>query len=83
MPPEYRRCVSCRRIAHRSELWRIVKLSPSGQIQLDQGQGRSAYLCPCRSCLQAAKKHKRLDRSLRSPLPDFIFQTLENRLPPD
>jgi predicted RNA-binding protein YlxR (DUF448 family) len=80
MLPEYRRCVSCRRIVHRQHLWRIVKLSPSGQIQLDQGQGRSAYLCPSQSCLQAAKKHKRLERSLRSPLPESIFHTLENRL---
>ncbi|MEY2978321.1 MAG: YlxR family protein [Prochlorotrichaceae cyanobacterium] len=80
MPPEYRRCVSCRRVAHRRELWRIVRVSPSGTLQLDQGQGRSAYLCPSRACLQEAKKRKRLERSLRSALPSSIFQTLEGRL---
>ena len=56
MEPNYRRCISCRRVALKQEFWRIVRVYPSGELQLDQGMGRSAYLCPQASCLQAAKK---------------------------
>lgn len=56
MERNYRRCISCRRVALKQEFWRIVRVYPSGELQLDQGMGRSAYLCPQASCLQAAKK---------------------------
>lgn len=56
MKPNYRRCISCRRVALKQEFWRIVRVYPSGELQLDRGMGRSAYLCPQASCLQAAKK---------------------------
>lgn len=56
MQPNYRRCISCRRVGVKQEFWRIVRVYPSGQLQLDQGMGRSAYLCPQASCLQAAQK---------------------------
>ncbi len=76
----HRLCVSCRKTAHKDELWRIVRTFPNYDIQLDEGMGRSAYLCPQMTCLQAAKKKNRLGRVLRSPIPAQIFQTLENRL---
>ena len=60
MTKDYRRCVSCRKIAHRSEFWRVMKCYPSNQIIIDRGnifiQGRSAYLCQTASCLQIARK---------------------------
>lgn len=76
----YRLCVSCRKTVHRDQLWRIVRIFPTHEIQLDQGMGRSAYVCPTVGCLQAAQKKNRLGRVLRSPIPSHIFQTLERRL---
>lgn len=49
-------------------------------IQLDQGMGRSAYLCPQKSCLEEAQRRKRLDRSLRTQVPVAIYTTLASRL---
>jgi predicted RNA-binding protein YlxR (DUF448 family) len=80
MPPNYRRCLSCRKVDHRSTFWRIVRVFPSRTIQLDQGMGRSAYLCPQANCLQVAQKKDRLGRSLKATIPETIYQTLWDRL---
>lgn len=80
MPPHYRRCVSCRKVAPKPEFWRVVRLASDRSIQLDQGMGRSAYLCPTAACLQAAQKKNRLGRALRAPLPPDLYPTLWDRL---
>ncbi|MEM0981201.1 MAG: YlxR family protein [Cyanobacteria bacterium P01_H01_bin.58] len=80
MKPNYRRCISCRTIAPRENFWRVVKVSPQQMIQLDQGMGRSAYLCPTADCLQIAQKKKRLGRSLRAAVPEAIYDRLWQRL---
>jgi uncharacterized protein len=80
MDPNYRRCVSCRRAAHRQEFWRIVRVYPSQAVQLDQGMGRSAYLCPQASCLQTAQKKNRLGRVLKASVPEELCQLLWQRL---
>jgi len=80
MPQNYRRCVSCRKLNHRSSFWRIVRVFPSHQLQLDQGMGRSVYLCPEASCLKLAQKKDRLGRSLKLTVPESLYQTLWLRL---
>jgi len=80
MKPNYRRCTSCRQVNLKQEFWRIVRVFPSGNVQLDQGMGRSAYICPQVSCLQVAQKKNRLGRSLRGKVPDPLYQTLWQRL---
>ncbi|MGB7440679.1 MAG: YlxR family protein [Coleofasciculaceae cyanobacterium] len=80
MEPNYRRCISCRQLLPKKVLWRIVRVYPSRQVQLDEGMGRSAYLCPKASCLAAAKKKNRLGRALRVSVPDSLYETLGQRL---
>jgi predicted RNA-binding protein YlxR (DUF448 family) len=80
MKPNYRRCLSCRRVAPKEVFWRIVRVYPSRQVQLDQGMGRSAYLCPQASCLRAAQHKNRLGRALKASVPDSIYQSLWERL---
>ena len=79
-PKNHRMCVSCRRVAHKDQLWRIVRTYPAGAIQLDEGMGRSAYLCRRASCLQAAQKKRRLSRALRTAVPENIYAQLAARL---
>jgi len=74
-----RRCVSCRQLVDRRLLWRVVRQA-SGGIQLDQGMGRSAYLCPTAECLEEALRRKRLQRSLRCQVADSIVKDLQSRL---
>jgi len=89
----HRRCVSCQSVAMRDNFWRVVRVPiaqadmhgveeyPSQvKIQLDDGMGRSAYLCKKLECLQIAQKKNRLGRSLRTQIPPEIFDTLKSRL---
>lgn len=80
MEPNNRRCVSCRQVAPKAAFWRIVRVYPSGLVQLDEGMGRSAYLCQNSSCLAAAQKKNRLGRSLRAAVSEEIYKTLWQRL---
>jgi predicted RNA-binding protein YlxR (DUF448 family) len=80
MEPNYRRCLACRKIALKSEFWRIVRVYPTHVTVLDQGMGRSAYLCPQESCLKIAQKKNRLQRSLKTSVPETIYQELWQRL---
>ncbi|PSB41131.1 YlxR family protein [Chamaesiphon polymorphus] len=82
MLKDWRRCVCCRKVAHKKEFWRVVKAHPSNLIKIDLGnaviQGRSAYLCPTASCLQIAQKKNRIGRSLKAKISEEIYQQLES-----
>jgi predicted RNA-binding protein YlxR (DUF448 family) len=80
MESNYRRCVACHKIAHKREFWRIVRVHPSQQVQVNQGSGRSAYICPQEDCLKTAQKKNRLGRSLKCAVPDSIYSELWERL---
>lgn len=80
MKPNYRRCVSCRHIALKEFFWRIVRVYPSRQVQLDQGMGRSAYICRSMKCIKEARQKNRLGRALKVPFPDDIYQLLAERM---
>jgi uncharacterized protein len=80
MKPNYRRCVSCRQVRLKQDFWRVVRVFPSGNVQLDQGMGRSAYLCPQESCLQAGRCLWPAKLSVHRTVPDTLYQTLWQRL---
>lgn len=80
MDKNLRRCICCRKVAPKSEFWRIVRCHRDGSVQLDAGMGRSAYLCPTADCLKLAQKKRRIGRSLKTAVSDEIYQTLEKRL---
>ncbi len=75
-----RRCVACRRVAHRHEFFRVVRPHGSCTVLLDEGMGRSAYVCKTESCLRLAQKKNRMSRALKATIPDEIFCILQNRL---
>lgn len=77
--PVLRQCVACRRLADRGELWRVIRLAGGG-VALDQGMGRSAYLCPSPLCLEEARRRKRLQKALRCPVTDSIYAGLASRI---
>ncbi len=80
MEPNYRRCLSCRKVAAKSDLWRVVRVHPSHAVQLFQGAGRSAYLCPTADCLQLAQKKNRLGRALKASIPSALYEELRFQL---
>jgi uncharacterized protein len=80
MEANYRRCVSCRRIGPKADFWRLVRIYPDRTVSLDEGMGRSAYLCPQADCLRQAQKKSRLGRALKATVPEAIYQALWQRL---
>lgn len=80
MKPNYRRCVSCRRVGPKAEFWRLVRVHPERMVHLGMGMGRSAYLCPQADCLRQAQKKGRLGRTLKANVPEEMYQLLWQRL---
>lgn len=80
MQPNYRRCVSCRRVAPKADFWRVVRVYPDRVVRLGTGMGRSAYLCPQADCLRQAQKKSRLGRALKVNVPEDVYQSLWSQL---
>ena len=77
--PVLRRCVTCRQLLDRQQLWRVIRDHQEGVV-LDEGMGRSAYLCPCEACLEEALRRKRLQKALRCQVPNSVVEVLQKRL---
>ena len=77
--PILRRCVACRQLMDRNLLWRVIRDYRDG-VLLDSGMGRSAYLCPRKTCLEEAYRRKRLQKALRCQVPETVLAALEQRL---
>ena len=77
--PVLRRCVACRQLLDRRQLWRVIRDHQDG-VLLDKGMGRSAYLCREENCLEEATRRKRLQKALRCQVPDDVLAALEQRL---
>ena len=77
--PVLRRCVACRQLLDRRQLWRVIRDHQDG-VLLDEGMGRSAYLCPNEDCLEEARRRKRLQKALRCQVHDAILEALDQRL---
>ncbi len=77
--PVLRRCVACKKLIDRKKLWKVTKDYRDGVV-LENGMGRSAYLCPNETCLEDAWKRKRLQRALRSRVELSLVEVLRNRL---
>ena len=77
--PILRRCVACRKLLDRQQLWKVTRDHQDG-IVLDKGMGRSAYLCPTEACLEESYRRKRLQKALRCQIPATVVEMLQKRL---
>ncbi len=74
-----RKCTGCNEMKPKKELVRIVR-SPEGEISMDltgKKSGRGAYICRNASCLNAARKAKRLERAFECTVSDEVWERLE------
>ncbi len=74
-----RRCVACRKLLDRQQLWRVIRDHQDGVV-LSKGMGRSAYICPSQDCLDEAQRKKRIQKALRCQVPKSVFEVLQKRL---
>lgn len=74
-----RQCVGCSQMQEKKELMRVIK-TPEGEILLDQTgrkNGRGAYVCRRKECLDMAIKKKGLERSLGIAIPMEVVEGLK------
>ena len=77
-----RKCVGCNESKSKKELVRIVR-SPEGEISLDltgKKSGRGAYICPSAACIKKARKSRRIDKILETPVADSVYDEAERIL---
>lgn len=75
-----RRCLGCYESKPKNELYRIVK-TKEGQILLDKTgklNGRGAYICKSKECLEKAIKSKRIEKEFETKISDEIYIELKN-----
>lgn len=74
-----RQCVGCGEMKSKKEMMRILK-TVEGPIVLDvtgKKNGRGAYLCQSKECLQQARKNKGIERSFKMSIPAEVYDNLE------
>ena len=74
-----RQCVGCGEMKGKKEMLRVLK-TPEDEICLDatgKKNGRGAYICRQKECLQKARKNKGLERSYKMSISPEVYDTLE------
>ena len=74
-----RKCVGCQEMKSKKEMIRVIRTS-EGEFLLDatgKKNGRGAYICPSKNCLEKAVKNKGLERSFKQSIPREVYEALE------
>ena len=77
-----RQCTGCREMKSKKEMIRVLK-TPEDKIVLDttgRQNGRGAYVCLSQECLEKAVKTRGLERSLKTAIPDEVYEDLKKEL---
>ena len=77
--PVMRKCISCRTTFDRNNLLRITNDHKLG-IMLNQGMGRSAYICKSKKCYMDSKLQKKLQKALKSTLSSNFFDIFDREI---
>ena len=77
-----RKCVGCQEMKSKKEMIRVIRTS-EGEFLLDatgKKNGRGAYICPSKNCLEKAVKNKGLERSFKQSIPREVYEALEKEM---
>ena len=77
--PVMRKCISCRTTFDRRNLLKITNDHKLGII-INQGMGRSAYICKSKKCSTDSKLKKKLQKALKSVLKSDFFDIFEKEI---
>lgn len=73
-----RTCIGCREKKNKTELIRIV-CNKDGEISIDRNekkQGRGAYICDNKDCLEKAIKNNGLEKAFKRKIEEEIYNNL-------
>lgn len=72
-----RTCVACRSEKPKKELIRVVKYQEEISLDLTgKKNGRGAYVCNDKECIQKLKKQKLLNRTFACPVGDSVYDKI-------
>ena len=82
-----RQCIGCREMKAKKDIIRVLKTASaedeSPEIILDatgRKNGRGAYICPNRDCLDLAMKNKGLERSFKMAISKDVYEMLAKEM---
>ena len=73
-----RQCVGCGEMKDKRTLIRVVH-TKEGEITIDfkgKANGRGAYICKKRECLEKACKNKGFERAFKVAIPEDVYNSL-------
>lgn len=71
-----RMCCVCRQMKPKQDLIRVVK-NKNGEIFVDEtkkANGRGAYVCNDRECLNKLKKNRGFNKAFKGNVPEEIYE---------
>ena len=77
-----RQCTGCREMKSKKEMIRVLR-TPENEIVLDatgRKNGRGAQVCLPQDCLEKAVKPRGRERSLKTAIPDEVYEDLKKEL---
>ena len=77
-----RKGVGCQEMKGKKEMIRVIR-TEEGDFLLDatgKKNGRGAYVCKARACLEKAVKNKGLERSFKQSIPREVYEKLEKEM---
>ncbi len=77
MQAKLRRCIACRESKPQSEMLRVARIN--NEYVLDQNQkldGRGAYICKDKKCIDLVLKKHLLNRAFKTNLSNEIYNIL-------
>ena len=77
-----RQCTGCREMKSKRDMIRVIKTAEN-EICIDatgRKNGRGDYICPTMECLKQAMKSRGLERSLKTSIPETVYQQLEEEM---
>ena len=77
--PVMRICISCKKNYDRKNLLKITNDQNLGLL-LNQGMGRSAYICKSKKCYTDTKLKKKLQKALRRTFDPAFFDIFEREI---
>ena len=77
-----RTCIGCNEKRDKKELLRIVK-NKENEISIDKTgkkEGRGAYICKNKECLEKAIKNRKLEKSFKMKISEEVYENLRDMM---
>ncbi len=72
-----RTCIACKQSKPKKELLRVVKFGDNIQLDLTgKLNGRGAYVCADKACMEKLKKQKLLNRAFSCQVDDEVYDKI-------